>query len=135
MTTAAIVMVDDEKTILDGLKGQLRAMFGPRYSYETAEDAGEALEVLAELQAGGVTVVLVVSDWLMPGKRGDELLAEIRTHYPHVVRILLTGQADAAAIRRAWELARVHEVIRKPWSADHLRQVIEAALPQGGPRC
>lgn len=129
MTGAAIVMVDDEKTILDGLKGQLRAMFGPRFAYETAEDAGEAWEVIEELQDRGVSVVVVVSDWLMPGQRGDEFLAEVRARFPHTGRILLTGQANPEAIRRAWEEAKVCDVIHKPWSADQLRRAIESALP------
>ena len=126
---AAILMVDDEKTILDSLREQLRQMFGRRFSYETAEDAAEAWEVLAELNESGVVVVVIVSDWLMPGQRGDQFLAEVRARFPKIGRILLTGQADDDAIRRAWEDAQVSDVIRKPWSADTLRRAVEAALP------
>ena len=128
MSGAAILMVDDEKTILDSLKGQLRTLFGRRFSYETAEDATEAWEVLEELERAGVIVVVVVSDWLMPGKRGDEFLGEVRQRFPRIGRILLTGQADADAIRRAWEEAKVHEVVRKPWAPEELQRAIEAAL-------
>lgn len=128
MTKAAILLVDDEKTVLDSLKGQLRTMFGATYGYETADDAGEAWEVLEELQERGVDVVIVVSDWLMPGQRGDEFLAEVRARYPRIGRILLTGQADADAIQRAWEEAKVCEVIQKPWAEDVLRRAIESAL-------
>ena len=125
---AAILMVDDEKTILDSLKGQLRSIFGRRFSYETAEDAGEAWEVLEELHQAGVSVVVVVSDWLMPGQRGDEFLAGVRARFPRIGRILLTGQADPDALRRARDDAKVSRVIHKPWSPDVLQQAIEAAL-------
>jgi len=127
--SAAILVVDDEKTILDSLREQLRSIFGRRFRYETAEDAAEAWEVLAELDGSGVVVVVVVSDWLMPGQRGDEFLAEVRARFPNIGRILLTGQADDDAIRRAWEDAQVSDVIRKPWSAETLRRAIETAVP------
>jgi DNA-binding NtrC family response regulator len=130
MTTTAIVMVDDEKTILDSLKGQLRAFYGRRFRYETAEDAAEAWEVIEELEASGISVVVVVSDWLMPGQRGDEFLAELRARFPRVGRILLTGQADPDALRRARDDAQVCEVIYKPWHVDALRAAIERALVQ-----
>jgi response regulator RpfG family c-di-GMP phosphodiesterase len=45
--------------------------------------------------------------------------------------VLLTGQADDDAIRRAWDNAKVSDVIRKPWSAETLRTAIEGALPRG----
>ena len=130
MSDAAILMVDDEKTILDSLKGQLRGIFGGRFSYETAEDAAEALEVLEELHAEGVRVVVVVSDWLMPGKHGDEFLADVRARFPSIGRILLTGQADEGAIRRVREGAIASEIIFKPWSAAVLGRAIESALPR-----
>ncbi|GMV43815.1 MAG: hypothetical protein AMXMBFR64_55310 [Myxococcales bacterium] len=127
MTSAAILMVDDEKTILDSLKWQLRSLFGRRFSYEVAEGAQEAWEVIEELHRDGVEVVVVVSDWLMPGIRGDEFLAAVRARFPDIGRILLTGQADPEALRRARTDALVSDVIHKPWSADTLRRAIEAA--------
>jgi CheY-like chemotaxis protein len=129
MSDAVILMVDDEKTILDSLKGQLRTMFGARFGYETASDAAEAWEVIEELQDEGVSVVVVVSDWLMPGKRGDEFLADVRAQFPKIGRILLSGQADPEAIRRAWDVAKVSQVIQKPWSVEVLQRAIESALP------
>lgn len=127
MTRSAILVVDDEKTILDSLRGQLRTLFGSRYLVETADDAEEAWEVLEDLERVGVDVVVVVSDWLMPGMRGDEFLAAVRVRFPRTGRVLLTGQADAEAIRRARDDARVFEVIRKPWSAEALQAAIAGA--------
>ncbi|MCB9727884.1 MAG: response regulator [Deltaproteobacteria bacterium] len=128
MQNAAILMVDDEKTILDSLRGQLRNLFGRRFAYETAADATEAWEVLEELHDRGTRVVVVVSDWLMPGTRGDEFLASVRSRFPDIGRILLTGQADTDAIQRAWDVAQVSDVIHKPWSSDGLRRAIESAM-------
>lgn len=128
MTEAVILLVDDERTILDSLKQQLRGLFGSRFGFETAEDVKEAWEVLDDLVGGtDVRVVLVVSDWLMPGIRGDEFLVQVRERHPHIARVMLTGQADAEAISRALSEAAVMQVLHKPWSVEDLRRVIEAA--------
>lgn len=124
MSDAVILLVDDERTILDSLKQQLRSMYGARFLYETAEDVAEAWEVLDELHADGERIVLIVSDWLMPGVRGDEFLVQVRARHPKIVRVMLTGQADPAAIGRALNEAKAVRVIQKPWSADDLREVI-----------
>lgn len=128
MTHGAFVLVDDDKIVLDSLKAQLREAFGHGYLYEVAEDVPEAWEVIDELVDDGARVVVVVSDWLMPGIKGDQFLVDVRERHPEVVRILLTGQADDSAVRRAREVARVHEVFHKPWNITELTQSIGAAL-------
>lgn len=47
--TAAILLVDDEKTVLDALRTQIRALVGRSVICETAERVDEAWEVLDEL--------------------------------------------------------------------------------------
>jgi len=128
VTRAAILLVDDEKTVLDSLKTQLRKAFDRRFTYELAENVPEAWEIIEELVGDGLDLVVVVSDWLMPGVRGDEFLAELRERHPNIVRIMLTGQADPEAIERAHRVARVECVLNKPWSIDELTGVIEGAL-------
>jgi len=132
MSRPIILLVDDEKTILDSLRAELRTQFGRRFGYETAESAPEAWEVIEELVDRGVRVVVVVSDWLMPGMRGDEFLARVRASHPAILRIMLTGQADASAIQRAHDEAHVFEVMHKPWSADDLRSTIERGIASAG---
>lgn len=128
MNRSVILLVDDERTILDSLKQQLRGLFGNRFVFETAEDVREAWEVLDDLLDGDtVRVVLVVSDWLMPGVRGDEFLVQVRARHPQIARVMLTGQADPAAIARAIDEAEVLHVLHKPWTVDDLRRVIETA--------
>ena len=41
-----ILCVDDEKTILKSLKAQLKKHFNKNYTYECAESALEALEII-----------------------------------------------------------------------------------------
>ena len=43
MSEAVILLVDDERTLLQSLKQQLRRLFGARFQYETAEDVPEGI--------------------------------------------------------------------------------------------
>lgn len=128
MATSAILCVDDENIILESLKEQLRRNFGNRYLYETANSADEAWIVIEELCAGGVEILVIVSDWLMPGIKGDEFLAQVYKRFPHVVTVLLTGQADEAAIARARRDANLFACLHKPWSEEELVKTVATAL-------
>lgn len=129
-STSAILCVDDEALVLRSLKEQLQRRFGGRYLYETASNAGEAWEVIDELCLEGIEVLIIVSDWLMPGIKGDEFLAQVHQRFPKIVKVMLTGQADEAAIARARRDANLHACLHKPWSEDELAQVVESALPR-----
>ena len=102
--------------------------FGNSYIYEVAEDADEALEVIDELTEDGIRVILIVSDWLMPGMKGDEFLIRIHEQFPKVIKIMLTGQADEAAIQRAKGEAKLHCCLSKPWSEAELIETVESVL-------
>ena len=128
MSDRAILCVDDEEVILESLKEQLKRRFGDRYLYEAAESAGEAWEIIEELHADDVQVLVIVSDWLMPGMKGDEFLIEVHKKFPKIVTVMLTGQADEAAVDRAKEQGNLYCCLRKPWSEDELAQVITSTL-------
>ncbi len=122
-----IICIDDEKTILDSLKGQLKKQFGD-YTLEFAESADEGMEVIEEVVHDGIDVLVVVSDWLMPGMKGDEFLIKLHQKYPQIVKVLLTGQADNDAIERAKDQANLHRCLSKPWSENDLMETIITGL-------
>lgn len=126
--TPAILCVDDETTILDTLKEQLVRRFGNRYAYELAENAEEAWEVIEELDEDEVPVVVVVSDWLMPGVKGDEFLLQVHKKFPNMIKIMLTGQADQEAIERVQKEAVLDAYLQKPWTEEELSNAIVSAL-------
>ncbi|MBI5815378.1 MAG: response regulator [Nitrospinae bacterium] len=128
MANKAILCVDDEKIILNSLKSQLRKNFGPAYMYEMAENAEEAMEVIEKLVAGGVEILIIVSDWLMPGIKGDEFLIQVHKRFPRIVKVMLTGQANEEAVRRATDEADLFAHISKPWNEDDLVNVIRTGL-------
>ena len=128
MSESAILCVDDEVVILDSLKEQLKRKFGDRFIYEVAESAAEAWEVIEELQEDEVNVIAIVSDWLMPGIKGDEFLIQIHQRFPNLVTVMLTGQADETAIARAKKEANLHACLHKPWTEEDLTQIITTAI-------
>lgn len=128
MSDSAILCVDDEAEILQCLKEQLKRCFGQRYIYEVAQNAEEALLIIDELHDDSIKILIIVSDWLMPGIRGDEFLTQVHHRFPQIVTVMLTGQADEAAIERARQDANLYACISKPWTEIELKQVITSAL-------
>jgi CheY-like chemotaxis protein len=127
----AILCVDDEEMILTCLKDQLKRRLGNSYLFETANSGEEALEVIAELADDGINLVVVLSDWLMPGLKGDEFLTKVHEQYPDIVTVMLTGQADPSAIERAKTDANLYRCLQKPWNEEELIQTIQSSLLRG----
>jgi DNA-binding NtrC family response regulator len=128
MLNSAILCVDDEVEILRCLKEQLKRAFGQQYMYEIAQSAEEALLIIDELHADKIKILIIVSDWLMPGVRGDELLIQVHHRFPKIITVMLTGQADEVAIERARKEANLYAFITKPWTESELKKIIVSAL-------
>ncbi len=128
MEKGVLLCVDDEIIVLTALKDQLRRAFGSDFHIDVAESAEEALELLDELALDGHTLLVIVSDWLMPGMKGDEFLIKAHERFPSVVKIMLSGQAESAAVDRARREAGLHDFLAKPWNAETLVESINQGL-------
>ena len=128
MSKPAILCVDDEVVVLESLEIELRNAFANNYFYEFAESADEALEIVEELHQEEVDILVIVSDWLMPGIKGDELLIKIHKKYPSIITIMLTGQADKEAVDRATTQANLYTYLQKPWKSKELIDAIKSGL-------
>jgi two-component system NtrC family sensor kinase len=119
---AAVLIVDDDEHVRRALK---RVLKRTRCRLYEAPDADSAL---ALLQAESVNVV--VSDYRMPGMSGVEFLRIVKERWPRVQRVLLTGQADTAAIEEAVNKSEIFRFIWKPWDDGHLLLTIQSAIDQ-----
>lgn len=128
MKKSAILCVDDEKIVLDSLREQLRKYFKDSHHLESAESVQEALEVIDEMENSGISLIVIVSDWLMPGVKGDEFLIQLHGKYPDITKILLTGQADPDAIKRAEENIDLYSLIHKPWNELELIEAVKKGI-------
>ena len=119
----AILCVDDEPIILESLKIELGQSFGKDFIIEVAESGEEALEVLDFLAERNIHTLVIVSDWLMPDMKGDELLTRVHLKYPKMGKIMLSGQADPQAISRVQTEAQA-AFVSKPWEKQNLSNLI-----------
>jgi CheY-like chemotaxis protein len=124
----AILCVDDEAVILQSMRSQLKEHYGNTYLYEFAESPAEGMEILESFASEGIDSVIIVSDWLMPEMRGDQFLINVQKSFPHTIKILLTGQADANAVARARKDANLHRFLPKPWENEDLFEAIDSGV-------
>jgi DNA-binding NtrC family response regulator len=113
----AILFVDDEPKVLDGLGRLLQPQ---RLQCEMSfVEGGEAALALLDQTPFDV----IVSDLKMPGLDGTALLE--RARHPQVVRIALSDYADLEPAFRAAKVA--HQLFLKPSDAEMLRVAIDRA--------
>ena len=86
-----ILVVDDEADLVAIFE---RALQRAGYTVLSANTGEQALRVIEEA-AGEVD--LVITDVVMPGMGGRELVWRLHTHYPRIPAILLSGYADREA--------------------------------------
>ena len=68
------------------------------------------------LDAADDLVDVIICDWKMPRMRGLELLCQVRTVYPDMPFMMVTGNADLDSVRAAKE-SGVTAYLTKPYTA------------------
>ncbi|MCX6556101.1 MAG: ATP-binding protein, partial [Candidatus Aminicenantes bacterium] len=83
--TETVLLVEDEKTVLDVSKEMLEAL---QYKVYTADSGQEAIAVYTEKKG---TINLVILDMVMPGLSGSETFDRLRMINPEVKVLLSSG--------------------------------------------
>ena len=86
----------------------------------------DPLQAVQELEHSPVDII--VSDYVMPGIDGLELLKKARALQPDATRILLSGYGYKQNASPAVEEASIYQYLEKPWDNDHLLRVLRNAL-------
>ncbi|MFZ2223463.1 MAG: HD domain-containing phosphohydrolase [Candidatus Deferrimicrobium sp.] len=120
MDDAAVLLVDDEANILNALA---RLFLDRDVRVLRAENGEEALGIVRR-----EPVAVVVSDNLMPGMRGVELLSQVRNLSPDTVRVLLTGYADLPTAIEAINRGEVFRFHVKPWVDEEIVRTVEEGV-------
>lgn len=123
-----IVCVDDDTFILRTLREQLQRGLDTACDIELAASGKEALQLLDELAAEGTDVPLLISDQIMPGMHGAQLMAQVHERYPAMLKVMLTGQADTEAVSYALNQANLYRILTKPWQEHDLVMTVKEAL-------
>ncbi|OGO85571.1 MAG: hypothetical protein A2Y22_03640 [Clostridiales bacterium GWD2_32_59] len=117
----SILFVDDEINVLNSLKRGVR-----EESYKTffALSGKEALEILEREE-----INVIITDAGMPEMNGLTLLNIVKKKYPHIVRMMLSGDSGMPQIGDSIKIGDVFKVINKPWKLeDELKVSIKEAI-------
>ena len=116
-----ILIVDDEKGILDALSAVLD---DEGYTVSTAENGSEALKKIKD----DTPSVILLDVWL-PDIDGLEILREIRSAYPGVAVIVMSGHGTIETAVRATKLG-AYDYIEKPLSMERVHLIVKHAIEQ-----
>jgi DNA-binding response OmpR family regulator len=121
--TVKILVVDDEKTLLDQLK---KALERQRYLVETALEGEEALDKLFDNP-----VDLVILDIMLPKRDGLSVLREIRRAGTTTPVLMLTARGEIDDRIQGLDLG-ADDYLAKPFSLDELMARVRALLRRSG---
>lgn len=117
MEMERILVVDDDPLILAALS---RILQSEGYQVVTHTDPQRAAQE-REFQ-------VVLTDFMMPGLNGVELLGVLREHNPRAVRLMLTAAADFRTASEAINRGEIFRLLGKPWSISELTSSVRQAF-------
>jgi two-component system cell cycle sensor histidine kinase/response regulator CckA len=121
-----VILVEDDAALRSSLVRQLEAR---DYAVVSASSGQEALAILKEK---GLAIDLLLTDVMMPGLLGPELVAITRLRWPGVGCLYMTGGADDRAVK----MIRDSQIpwLKKPFTNAELREALEAVLRNANPQ-
>ena len=121
-----VLVVDDEPDVELLFRQQFRHdLRAGRFTMEFAQSGPVALQSIAD--AGGVSIILILSDINMPGMSGLELLPKAKAARPDVPIIMITAYGDAETKRKALENG-AETLFTKPIDFGALRSEIDTCV-------
>ena len=123
-----VLCVDDNPEVLQALRRELRIGLEQSARIEVAADATQALARLEALGPQPGEAVVIVSDWLMPGMRGEDLIEAITARWGPFGTIVLSGHISPEATARLRTMPQVEDVMAKPWASDALLSMVRRLL-------
>ncbi len=120
-----VLVVEDEPNV------RRLAVLGLRahgYVVLEAADGGEAIEIATHV---GTTIEVIVSDVMMPGMSGPELLNRLSTIAPQARAVLMSGQADSTVLSQ--ESALGCAFLPKPFTPERLARKVREVLDTSQP--
>lgn len=118
MADRRILIVDDEEAIRD----LFECCLSQNYSCATASGFDEAMTRLVS-----EPFALIISDMLMPGRSGVELLREVTAHFPDTALIMVSGVDRTQRVLDAVRLG-AYDYLIKPCDMDVLEMAVVRAL-------
>ena len=129
METINIICVDDQQEVLDSVMRDLRPLTS-HVRLEEASSVADCMQLIDQIDEDGDHVALAISDQVMPGETGTELLGRIAAdrRFGKTRKVLLTGQATHADTINAINDGHIDNYIEKPWQPEKLLAVVKRLL-------
>ncbi len=116
---ANILIVEDAKSVRYTLRSYLEETYR---SVTTAESAEEAIQLLQKNHFD-----VIISDLILPGKNGLDLLNDVKKIAPEIKFIIITAKPDVASAMQAIR-ASAFDYLEKPVGKDTLLRTVARAL-------
>src|SRR5206468_211957 len=120
MSRRSILVVDDDKSIRDYLATFLAAR---GHAVECLESGDETIERLAS----GFSPLMILLDIMLPGKDGIEVLSNVKSIYPSLPIIILSGIGQIKTVVEAMKMG-ASDYLTKPFEEEALELAIDNVL-------
>ncbi|MBI5741315.1 MAG: response regulator [Nitrospirae bacterium] len=120
-----LLIVEDEETLCESLK---RVLSREGYSVDSVSNAEEAFDALEKKNYD-----LALTDIILPGITGIELIKRFRGKKPELLFVVMTAYASLETAVEALR-AGAYDYIVKPVMHEEIRQVVRNALDHKSPR-
>ena len=129
METLNIICVDDQQEVLDSVMRDLRPLT-THVRLEEASSVADCMQLIDQIDDDGDHVAIVISDQVMPGETGTELLGKVASdrRFTKTRKVLLTGQATHADTINAINDGHIDNYIEKPWQPEKLLATVKRLL-------
>jgi HD-like signal output (HDOD) protein len=115
-TKRTIYVVDDQPEVLEIAVAIIRSVM----PQATATGFGDPRQALEAIKASPPDLIL--SDQVMPGMSGSQLLEEARTVAPGTLRIMMSGFIP---LDKLTVITSAHQYVAKPFDAPQLKKILE----------
>ena len=118
--TLTVLVVDDEKAIVNALKRELRSL---DCKVVTATSGRKAMSILRTQ-----SISLLITDHNMPEVTGVDLLRFAHQYSPQTKSYMLSGEGDLQAAVELLNQGLITKYLAKPWDRVSLQQEVSAIL-------
>lgn len=116
-----LLIVEDEETLRESLK---RMFSREGYNVSTADSVENGLQLIDKY-----IFDVIISDIILPGKDGIEMLTDVKEELPDQIFIVMTAYASLETAVKALR-AGAYDYIMKPVLHEEIKQVVKNALIQ-----
>ena len=119
---ARIMIVDDQAD----MRSMIRHMLGELEVNQVFE-ANDGKQALSFIDDAIDMIDIIICDWNMPGMTGVEVLRQLRSVYPDIPFLMVTGRSDITSVTEA-KASGVTAYISKPFSLSQLEIKLKAIM-------